>query len=821
MKTNVRAGTSHDITSREINNRSLARAIAAEGIVLLENDGALPLANKRIALFGAGARMTVKGGTGSGEVRERESTNTEKGLENAGYCIESKAWLDDFDAEYNRLYTAWRQMINEKAKWKLPFAVFDVTSTNPFSFPIGRRVTESDISKANTDTAIYVIARQAGEGTDRKIEKGDYLLSDIEYQNIKLLAERFKHTIIVINVGGMIDLSFMDEIKGINALVYFVQGGMEGGNALADILSGKVTPCGKLTDTWARTYNDYPNADTFSYRNGNLDEEDYTEGIYVGYRYFDSFNIKPRYEFGYGKSYTDFNIQVDNVILNKTEALISARVKNCGQEYEGKEVLQAYISFPSAGLPRESQQLVAFSKTDILKPDEEQRVDLSFSLTQLAAYNEEISSWVLEAGEYGLFVGNSSRNTQPAALLVLDKSIVCERVKSICPMTKPIKEIIAPKQDAHNLVFPKTIQVNANAFFTRDVCYESPQPDITDETTRLLKRLSIKDCISLAVGGGVLGKQVNAAPGAAGRTTMALWKKHRIPNIVLSDGPAGINVTQKIVIEKSGAQKLVDIPENYNFGSMRYFLRFMMSSGKRGAIHYQYATAWPIQTLLAQTWNLSLLEQMGRAVGDEMIEFGITLWLAPGMNIHRNPLCGRNFEYYSEDPFLTGKMAAAITRGVQSHKGIGVSIKHFACNNQEDNRTHVSSNLSERTLREIYLKGFGIAIRECMPMAVMTSYNKINGAYTANSHDLCTKVLRNEWGFNGFVMTDWFSTGDDKGSHPLCVQAGNDLIMPGTKKARKEIYSAVRSGDITREQLNACAANVLGAITTSAVYSDS
>ena len=295
--------------------------------------------------------------------------------------------------------------------------------------------------------------------------------------------------------------------------------------------------------------------------------------------------------------------------------------------------------------------------------------------------------------------------------------------------------------------------------------------------------------------------------GAAGRTSTKLLKKG-IPNIVLSDGPAGLNVNQSVVIMKDGTPRYPDgLPADWKWGWLKHFERFVKAKPGKGRPVYRYMTAWPSEIVQAQTWDMDLLEEIGRAVGKEMLEIGVSVWLAPGLNIHRNPLCGRNFEYYSEDPLVSGKMAAAITRGVQGCGGIGVTVKHFCCNNQEDNRNRVSENVSQRALREIYLRAFRIAVTEGEPWCVMSSYNKVNGVYVCNSRDFCTGVLREEWGFDGVVMSDWNAT--DQCSHAEAINAGNDLIMPGNKAVEKYLQKALAEGALNRDALNTSAGRIL------------
>jgi len=806
-------------SQREIEHRALARRAAAEGMVLLRNDGVLPLIDKKIALYGAGARMTVRGGTGSGDMRERYSVSIEQGLRNAGFEIPNTKWMDRFDDQYQKEKEAWRAGIEQKIKWYGPFQVqkmFDIIHRTPFRFPIGGRVQEDELT-GEASAAIYVVARQAGESNDRRLEKGDFLLADVEYENIKTLAAHYPKLLVVINSGGMLDLSPLDDIPNIGAILFFVQGGTEGGNAFADIVSGKLTPCGKLADTWGMRYEDYPSASSFSYLNENLQDEDYLEGIYVGYRYFDAFDVMPRYEFGYGLSYTTFEQQVTDVTVDRSTVTIQVRVKNTGSAYAGKEVVQAYIEKPSGRLDHEKKSLAAFAKTEVLAPGEQAEITLSFDLREQASYEMETACWFLEAGEYELSVGASSRKNGLAAVIVLEQEIITEKAVNVCPLKQDFIDLKSRRASTEYAPTLPRVYVEAKTVECVTHSYHKPANNQNPKVQEVLARLSDEELASLCVGGGEFGISFNYTPGAAGRTATNLLKKG-IPNINLSDGPAGLNVIPELVITKSGSMRYLNgLPESWNWGYLRKISPFLVARPGQGQPVYQYMTAWPAVTLQAQTWDVALLEEIGRAIGREMLEIGVTLWLAPGMNIHRNPLCGRNFEYYSEDPLISGKMAAAITRGVQSQPGVGVTMKHFCCNNQEDNREYVSANVSERALREIYLRGFRYVVAEAKPMAVMTSYNKVNGVYTSNSYDLLTRVLRNEWGFKGLVMTDWGATGDGKGSHELCPAVGNDLIMPGSKAARRALSTAMHAGRLDPKDVQRSAANVLQVIFNSAV----
>ncbi len=810
-----------EVSERELKHRQLARTVAAEGMVLLKNDGVLPLQNKKIALFGAGARMTVKGGTGSGNMQERYSVNIEDGLKNAGFTIASTRWLDRFDASFAAEKEEWRLGIETRIKHYKPWEVqrmFDeVIHITPLRFPIGDEIQPEDLPE-DTNTAIYVVARQAGESTDRRLEKGDYYLSDVEEKNIRILAERYKKVLLVINCGGILDLSILDEVPNIGAVLHFVQGGEEGGNAFADIVSGKVSPAGKLTDTWAKDYYDYPCAKEFGIL-GNVLQQDYKEGIFVGYRWFDANDITPRWPFGFGMSYADFKITAQKTQIVGTTVTVTVSVCNTSSQYSGKEVVQLYISKPSGKLCKERKTLVAFHKTSLLAPSEQEVCTLRFDLRDCISYDEETASKILEAGEYGIYIGSDSRKNDLCAVLTLEQTVVTEKLTNILPIPKTF-DTFAP--NAEQVIYPHDVTrliIDANAFGAKEVTYEAPLPVIkTEQTGKYIKSLSDKDLIDLCVGPGYSGLGYNVTPTAVGRTSISLLKKG-IPNINFSDGPAGLNLCPKNAYTKSGIPNYIDeVPADWQWGWIRKIEPFVLAKPGRGYRVYQYMTCFPAVTLQAQTWNPALIEEVGKAIGTEMIETGVTLWLAPGMNIHRNPLCGRNFEYYSEDPYVSGIMAAAVTKGVQSHKGLGVTIKHFCCNNQEDKRETVSENVPERALREIYLRGFEIAVRRAKSWAVMTSYNLVNGVHTFASYDLCVKVLRNEWGYDGLVMTDWTASEKNPGEHTACIKACNDLIMPGHPKAKKELQEALKIGTIQRSDLEITAANVLNVIFSSNVW---
>lgn len=807
----IKAPTTKEASALELKNRALARKAAAEGFVLLENDGTLPLKEKRIALYGAGARMTVKGGTGSGAVRERYSVTIEQGLINAGYEIASTPWLDRFDRFYADTYETYRQEQEDRVKGMQNF--YQILGTvRPFQHPTGIPITEEDVEASGCDTALYVLARQAGEGNDRVDEQGDYRLDDVEWENLEFVSAHYKNLVVIVNCGGVIDLSFLDKLH-VSALVYFVQGGEEGGNALADVLSGKKNFSGRLATSWAYRFEDIPSNTTYSYLGGDKYNQKYNEGIYVGYRFFDSFGVKPRYRFGYGLSYTSFAASLIGIVPENGEISVKAAVKNAG-ERAGREAMLLYASVPFGETGAEAKRLVAFAKTNELQPGEEETVALSIALRELSCYDETQAAWVLRAGDYPLFLGDV-----PCAVLTLAREHVLEQCVNVCPPQHEITEITPPARPV--FCADGVPRLALDTIVPETLVHRYETPEASDPVT---DGMSAEQLIRLTVGGGTSNKNLQVeAMGASGTTTPDLYETLGIPNVILSDGPAGLNLTSQVVELPDGSTKAARVPENleaykrYFFGFAGMALKSQMADPKDGVVRYQYATAWPCSQLLAQSFDQSLLEEVGDAVGAEMEAFGVTVWLAPGMNIHRNPLCGRTFEYYSEDPLVSGKLAAAIVRGVQKHPGKGMSVKHFAANNCELERNMSSSNLTERTLRQLYLRGFEIAVKESAPMTVMAAYNKVNGVYCTNNYDLLVKVLRNEWGFEGLVMSDWDSmkasredcTVPASGDVQKAAAAQCDLVMPGRPDQLDALQKGLEGGTVRLDDLRRSAARVL------------
>ena len=816
MELLTKASRSGEMNQREKDNLQIAYEAACEAMVLLKNDGTLPLKNKKVALYGPGASMTIKGGTGSGEVNERHSVTILEGLTDRGYEITTLDWIDDFEKQYAREYKDY-QAAKRKINILKPNTIMAMM-LDDFRAPAGRPIAREE---ALTDSCIYVVSRQAGEGGDRKAEKGDLFLTDGEMENIRACAEKYPHFVLVINSGSAMDMGFVREIPGINAIVYICQLGTEGGHAFADLIGGGVTPSGKLADTWAKQYSDIPFSDEYSYLNGNLKDEYYKEGIYVGYRYFDSFGVEPAYPFGYGLSYTEFDMQSAGVALTGSTVSVKANVYNRGDTFSGKEVAQLYVSAPSGKLHKEYQSLAAFAKTDLLAPGTRQELELSFDLKNMASYREMDGCYVLEAGEYLLRLGNSSRNTLVVGAVVVEKEIIVSRHAHICPVSAPFEELEAPERDRETAGpgLPRMI-LAADAIETVEYTYETPAVSEDPRVKAFMDTLTIPEMVDIVVGIGMFGGKTRfTLPGSVGNTTSKFWDRG-LANVALCDGPAGLRIQKRSGVNAKGKVKPIDLAMSIFEAFPAFVKKMMLADPEKDTLLYQYTTAFPVAAALAQTWNEKLLYQVGNAVYREMKEYGCTYWLAPAMNIHRNPLCGRNFEYFSEDPRLTGVLAAAITRGVQQEEGFYVTIKHFACNNQEDNRNFVSSNLTERALREIYLKGFEICVREAGAKSVMTSYNRLNGVYTPNSHDLCTKALRSEWGFEGVVMTDWFSTNRGQADNALALKAGNDLIMPGGATFKKAILSGLKQGTMTEEDLRRCCANVVKSIFDSQIQKE-
>lgn len=836
-KRDFTGSVSNEVTKREEENRELARRAAAEGFVLLKNEGqVLPLkAGTKTALYGAGAVKTIKGGTGSGDVNERDCVNIFQGMKQAGYEITSEAWLNSYEVLYNQKRQEWKQEVFTKLQ--VPGTdFFTAYSTTPFYMPCGNSIDTETAKSDGADVAVYVLARIAGENADRHDVEGDYFISAEEKELLKSIADCYEKIVLVVNTGGLVDLAFTEEFPSICAILQFVQAGQEGGSALADVISGKVVPSGKLADTWALSYYDYPNAETFSYKNGDTNTEKYEEGIYVGYRYFDTFDVPVRYSFGYGLSYTEFEIQAEKIGAavkgGRPSITVETAVTNTGDTYAGKEVVQIYVSCPQGRLPKEYRRLAGFGKTEVLEPGKTQKMTITFPLYQLASFDEEKAAWILEEGTYGIWVGSSLAEARLSGTVVIDKEAVMVQCGHICEVKETLEEMQADpakmkaKEEAwlsqvKALSIPP-VQICADQIQTETISYQTLTDELPGRAGEIVKELSQEQLIELATGDigkgqdSALGSAGFTVPGAAAETSSVALEPWNVASMVLADGPAGIRLNQSYQVVDGEIQKQ-DFKKSFEGGF------FAEEEEVTGTTYYQYCTAIPVGTLLAQTWNTELLKELGEMIGHEMELFNVTLWLAPGMNIHRNPLCGRNFEYYSEDPLLAGIMASAMTMGVQKVPGCGTTIKHFACNNQEDNRMGSDSVVSERVLREIYLKGFEIAVKDAQPMSMMTSYNMINGVHAANSYDLCMKAARDEWKFAGAIMTDWTTTNvSPRGicTAAGCMRAGNDMVMPGMPMDHENLRKELDEGTLDIRELRRCICNTVNLALQSNQYED-
>ncbi|ORY83321.1 beta-glucosidase-related glycosidase [Neocallimastix californiae] len=768
-----------DMNQYEIEHINTLDKYLAECTVLLRRNGDFPIGkkNKKIYLYGNGVRKTIKGGTGSGDVNSRSFDTIEQAFTKAGYEILTKDYLDEYDKIYEEAQTEFNNNL-----WK--------NSSGNFFAMMGAIMPEPDYDipyEKEGDVAVFVLSRVSGEGSDRKPIKGDVYLTDTERKMVLDLAKGFKKFMLVLNTGGPVDLSGLEDVKNILVLS---QLGVNTSKTLVDIIAGDKYPSGKLATTWTK-YEDYPTNENF----GDNDDTDYKEGVYVGYRYFDSVNADVMYPFGFGLGYTDFEFDVKSAKLVGEKFEVSVSVKNIGK-FKGKEVLELYLSKPGTTIDEPYQILVNFAKTKELKPNKKQTLKLSFKLSDFASYDEKTATYILDKGKYVVRVGNSSRNTKPCGIIKVASKINVRKVAN--KLGKPEFKDFVPetkrKQEKLNGVKEFTLK-------TSSIKQETIDYDKKYEISEEVKALSNEEKAKLVIGAykdgneSVIGNASITAAGAAGETARVADLKP----VVMADGPAGLRLSKDYYIDESGAHGIGGYGQT--------------ETPKDVEILHQYTTAIPIGTAIAQSWNRKFAELCGDIVGSEMEIFKIQLWLAPALNIHRSILCGRNFEYYSEDPFISGAFASSITQGVQKHNNTYVTIKHFAANNQETNRYFSSSNASERALREIYLKGFEIAVKEANPKAIMTSYNLINGIHTSESKELTSDILRNEFGFDGIVMTDWVIKmgGNNKYSGPIAtnvVKATGDIYMPGSKSDYENILESLDDGDLSVEELEISASRI-------------
>ena len=766
----------------------LSKEAAKEGMVLLKNEnGLLPLAvGSKIALFGKGSFDYVKGGGGSGDVYTAYVRNLYEGLKAQETAVQI----------YEPLSAFYRTDIRHQ---------YEAGAAPGMTVEPELPAELADGAKAYADIAVVVISRFSGEGWDRssiecnnefnpwdnetsmpKISKevfpdGDFYLTSREKAMLSMVKERFDNIVVVLNIGGIIDLSWVKDDDQISSALLAWQGGMEGGLAMAELLTGNGNPSGKLVDTFAARTEDYPSTANF---HESFDYVNYTEDIYVGYRYFETIpgaKEKVVYPFGYGLSYTTFYLDIPVVEQTEDEIFATVQVTNTG-DTAGKEVVQLYFEAPQGILKKPARQLAAFAKTRLLLPGETQLVRLSFKKEDMASYDDlgkiAKSAYVLEKGIYKIYAGTSVRDIEEIDQMELSKNVITRQLsahlvpnslkermlsdgsfealpQSECP---DINECVFEKMKpgTEEGLTPAVRSCSRGALF--DTYGKKQFIDVAQGKLSLdefMAQLSDDDLLHL------LGGQPNT--GVANTFGFGNLPDYGVPSIMTADGPAGLRIGSECGV---------------------------------------CTTAWPCATLLACTWNPALIQQIGQAGAEEVKENNLAVWLTPAVNIHRNPLCGRNFEYYSEDPLIAGKMGAAMVKGIQSQH-IAASVKHFAANNKETNRKHSDSRVSERALREIYLRVFEIIVKEAQPWTIMSSYNAINGHRASENHELLEDILRGEWGFKGMVTTDWWT----RAEHYKEIKAGNDIKM-GTGFPDR-VKKAIEMGQLGRPELEHCARRVL------------
>ena len=741
---------------------ALSREAAQKGMVLLKNNGGvLPLpAGAKVAVLGKAQADWVKGGGGSGDTTTPYHRTLLEGLR----IKQAEGKLSLFEP-LSAFYLGY---------------VLDAYQAGGKPGKIEEAVPPEELVKkaaAYTDTVLLPISRYSSEGADRRPERGDYLLSENEEQLVHLAKAHFRHIIVLLNVGGMIDGKWFARDDRIEGALLCWQAGLEGGLAAADLLCGDAVPEGKLCDTFADGFDAWPYARNFFDSDKYVD---YTEDIYVGYRWFETMKgaaNRVLYPFGYGLSYTVFSLHrasvsmPDSVLPDSFTAQVS--VRNDGA-VPGRETVQVYVSAPQGRLGKPARVLTAFAKTRVLQPGEEQTLSMSFAPYAFASFDDlgkvMKDAYVLEKGEYRFYIGTDVRSAEKAALSwnLQDDVVLCELsalaeprhlkermmadgTLEPLPVTHPAFE---QTETADQLPFDGQVPIECPFHVPFSGWKKADVPVLADVADGKLSLDQLMDTLSLPEKVFLLGGQPSR--GVANTFGMGNLPKAGIPNVMTADGPAGLRIHPGLGVE---------------------------------------TTAFPCAILLSCTFDEELLTRIGKAAALEVKENNIGIWLAPAMNIHRNPMCGRNFEYYSEDPLLAGKMAAAITRGVQS-EGIAATIKHFACNNKEENRRNCDSRVSARALREIYLKGFEICVREADPWMMMTAYNPVNGVRSSANAELLTGILRGEWGFRGLITTDWYTCGIQHEE----IAAGNDIKMGCGTPWRT--LRAVRDGELPEEKVD-------------------
>ena len=774
------------LTPIEDANIKTSLKCALDSIILLKNENnTLPLIDKTIDLFGNGVRHTIKGGLGSGEVNELNVSSIYDAFKEMDFKINSDVWLDKYDVLYQKELKKYKREIH-KSIYKFDFINFMGKRIN---FIPGDLLNESDIK---SDTCIYVISRFSGEGRD--ILKEEYQISNVEYNNLKFIQNKYKRIILVLNVGGFFDLSFTDEIN-IDSIIYMGNLGRMGGYALAHILTD-TSPSGKLPFTYPKKYEDIPYSNEFSYNSKSLDSN-YKEGIYVGYRYYDTFKKDVRYPFGFGLSYSNFSYsnfkyEIDNSIID-----IKLNVKNIGS-FKAKDTVLLFLEAPKT--IGEEKSLASYTKTKELDINEEEIINLKFDLFDFAYTDNNLK--LLKKGIYIIRYGSDSLNTKPIFKFKLEDDFILYEINDLTDGIKQeLNKEINPKD-----IDIKEIKINLN--------YKKEKYNL-ENNYDVLEGLNLRDRINLCVGSGVLPKaNYVSVAGVAGYTTPYV---KNIPALRMADGPAGIRVSPKVKIKPDGKTKAI-IPAMDIFKYLPGFIKLIRYSRDKKNVGYQKSTSFPTGISLASTFNKELVKEVGNAISKELTSLGISYYLAPAVNIIKNPIGGRSFEYYSEDPILAGFTAASLINGIEEVKGHYAVIKHFACNNLEYKRNTISANLSNNALKDIYLKPFEIAIKYSSVSAVMSSYNKINHKYVCNDSRLLNDTLRLEYGFKGIVMTDWLSTGSKFADNVLAIKSGNDLIMPGGKNVFNKLLRAYKKNKISSIEINRAATNVLKSIMKTNIY---
>ena len=775
---------------------ALARRAAAEGVVLLRNEEyALPLkAGQSVAVFGRIQFDYYRSGTGSG------------GMVNAPYTVGILDALKEeelvLDTELEETYRNW--IVDH------PYDQGQGWAQEPWNqeeMPLAEDIVRAAAGRAGdldgSSTAIVVIGRTAGEDRDAKAEKGSYFLTDLEEDMLARVCAAFDKVAVLLNIGSVMDMEWVERYAP-QAVLCVWQGGMEGGHGAADVLMGRVNPCGKLPDTIAHSIDDYPSTRNF----GGDTTDNYEEDIYVGYRYFETFaKDKVLYSFGFGLSYTAFStedISVERVSAERLSAeqekgcsriRVSLTVRNAG-ETAGREVVQVYVRPPQGKLGKPLRSLAAFAKTDVLEPGGTQEIELMIPDHTLASYDDSgatghRSCWVMEPGKYEFYVGGDVRSASLVGWIDIDELKVIERCQEAAAPEKAFRRMKPADAEKGLTLTWEEVPVRSGPMREHICCEYREIPYTGDQGIRLgdvydgkadletfIAQISDEGLCCLVKGEGMSSPKVTPGTAAAFGGLTEELRELGIPCGCCADGPSGIRM---------------------DCGAPAFSL--------------------PGGVCLASTFDEELLEELYAMEGLELRQNRIDLLLGPGMNIHRNPLNGRNFEYFSEDPLLTGKMASAQLRGMSRYGTTGV-LKHFAANNQEHNRRKYNSVVSERALREIYLRGFEIAVKEGGARAVMTTYGAVNGIWTAGNYDLNTKILRDEWGFDGLVMTDWWAEMNDEGQEPsiqnlaAMVRSQNDIFMvvPDTEKHMGNLKERLEAGTLTRAELQRSAVNILDAL---------